>query len=243
MVKSILRKALGVAAVAGGAAVAAAGARYAASRRINAADKLANALLDGERLEQASGLSSRETETALAACAAYMINMAYNASSGMSAPPAMDAVGFERRAAASDGVSTASVITTAHEPESRWQFEMEMPGIVRVTGSRRLVSARFNGPRAHMRTPDTVAIRFENGYAANIESDLEFTSNLVQLTGQRTQLFGAASLSDNRGNVARLRIENTGVVGGTVTRGADIVGRFEGCLPDQITFRQYQIGE
>jgi hypothetical protein len=89
-----------------------------------------------------------------------------------------------------------------------------------------------------MRTPDTVSIRFENGYSANIESDLEFTTSLLQLVGPRTFVHGTASLSDNRGNVGRLRIEPGGAVTGTITRGTDIVGRFEGGLIEGLTFHQ-----
>ncbi|MCC6727829.1 MAG: hypothetical protein IT208_00655 [Chthonomonadales bacterium] len=239
MLNGILRKAIGLAAVAGGAAAATAGARYVGSKRINAAERLGTALLDTERLEQAAAFATAEPEAALAACAAYLINTAHQAAAGISGPPAVDAIGFERRIRSDRGSSSATVVTTAHEPESRWQFDVDVPGVARVSGSRRLTSSRFTGPRVHMKTPDTVSIRFENGYAANIESDLEFTANLLQVVGPRTQVFGTAQLSDNRQHVGRLRIDPSGEVSGTVTRGTAIVGRFEGSLTEGVQFKQY----
>ena len=235
---ALAKRALRVAVVAGGAAVATAGARYASSRRINAAERLGEALLDTERLDEAASSATAEPEAALAACAAYLINTAQIAADGVSGPPGLDAVGFERKCRSKAGGATATVITTAHEPESRWQFEVEAPGVARVSGSRRLSSSRFAGPKVHMRTPDTVSIRFDSGYAANIESDLEFTTSLLQIVGRRTFVHGTASLSDNRGNVGRLRIGPDGDVTGTITRGMDIVGRFEGSLSDGMTFHQ-----
>lgn len=240
MLNSILRKVVGATVIAGGAALATAGARYATSKRINAAEKLGEALLDTSRLEEASRYSATESEAALAGCAVYLINVAYEAASGITGPPAIDPIGFERKVAGKKSeTGTASVITTAHEPEARWQFEVNAPGVGRISGSRRLKSSRFTGPKVHMSTPDTVSIRFDNGYVANIESDLEFSANLLALPlSGKTQVFGSASLSDNRGNVGRLRIEPNGTVTGTITRGADVVGRFEGSLAEGMTFRQ-----
>jgi hypothetical protein len=238
MLNGILRRVVGAAVVAGGAALATGAARYAGSKRINAAQKLGEALLDTLRLEDAARYAENETEAALAACAAYLVNTAHQAAAGISGPPTLDPIGFERKVQSDRGAAVASVITTAHEPESRWQFEVDLPGVARVTGSRRLCSSKFSGPKVHMRTPDTVAIRFDNGYSASIESDMEFASNLLQLVGPATRVFGTASLSDNRGNVGRLRIEPSGEVSGTITRGSAIVGRFEGSLEEGLTFRQ-----
>ena len=239
MWNGIIRKALGIAAVAGGAAVATAGARYVGSKRINAAERLGSALLDSMRLEDAASYSNDESEAALAACAAYLINTAHQAAAGMTGPPQIDAIGYERKITDEKTGGTATVITTAHEPEARWQFDVDIPGIARVSGSRRLISSRFMGTKVHMRTPDTVSIRLNNGYFASIESDLEFKGNLLPTGGPRTQIYGSASLSDNRSNVGRMRIDPSGEVSGTVTRGAEIIGRFEGSLSEGVTFRQY----
>ena len=238
MLNIILRRASGIAAVAGGAAAATAGARYMGSKRINAAERLGSALLDSTWLEEAAGYSASESEAALAACAAYLINTAHQAAYGITGKPAVDAIGYERTVTSKSG-ATARVITTAHEPETRWQFDVEFPGVARVSGSRRLKSSRFTGPKVHMQTPDTVSIRFDNGYTANIESDLEFSGNLLPTGGPRTQVYGSASLSENSSNVGRMKIEPSGDVTGTVTRGADIIGRFEGSLGGGVTFRQY----
>ncbi len=240
MLHTIIRRALGVAAIAGGAAVAAAGARYATSKRINAAQRLGEALIETDRLADALKYSDLEPEAALAACAVYLINVAHDAASGISAPPTIDPIGNERKVTSFDGSITASVITTAHEPQARWQFEVDSPGIGRVSGSRRLISSRFTGPKVSMQTPDTVSIRLVNGYFANIESDLEFTGNIfaIPLAGQVTTVFGGASLSDSHGNVGRLKIEPNGMVSGTITCGTEVVGRFEGSISEGIQFKQ-----
>jgi hypothetical protein len=236
MLGAILRRALGIVAVAGGAAAATAGARYISSKRINAAERLGAALLDTQRLEEAARYTATESEAALAACAAYLINTAHQAAAGIVGPPGLDPIGFERKMTHEKTGATATIITTAHEPNARWQFEVEIPGVARVSGSRRLSASRFIGPKVQMRTPDTVSIRFENGYSARIESELEFSSHLLAITGARTQIFGTAHLSDNRDNVGRLQIDPSGEISGTITRRSEIVGRFEGSLGEQMTF-------
>ncbi|MGC8668470.1 MAG: hypothetical protein ACP5VE_10190 [Chthonomonadales bacterium] len=239
MVGSLLKRLIGAAVVAGGAAVASAGVRYAAGKRMNASERLAEALLDTARLTEALRYSEAEPEAALAACAAYLLNTTYVAAEGVTTIPAVDPVGYERTAGSPGLSATAKVITTAHEPEMRWQFEVEIPGVGRATGSRRLLRSRFTGLQNCMRTPDTLSVRLDNGYTANIETDLEFANSLVALPGRNPSLFGTAALSDNRGNVGRLRIEPSGEVSGTVTRGTEIVGRFEGSLAGGMSFRQY----
>ena len=239
MLNIILRKALATAAIAGGAAVATAGARYYGSKRINAAEKLGAALVDSAHLEEAAKYGAEESEAALAACAAYLINLAHQSASGITGPPAIDSVGFERKIVNDRNNATASIITTAHDPEARWQFDVDIPGTARVSGSRRLKSSRFAGTKVHMQTPDTVSIRFDNGYVANLESDLEFDGSLLPTSGGRTRVYGEAMLSDNRRNVGRMKIEHNGMISGTITRGSDVIGRFEGSLGEGITFRQY----
>lgn len=241
MLGLIVRQALKWAVFGAGAAAAAAGARYAGSRRINASERLGTALLDTERLVEAADLCASEPEAALAACAAYYVNLAHEAAAGISGPPALDAVGFERTVAGSDGKARATITTTAHTPEARWQFEMVHPGVARVHGSRRLSSAKFSGPRVRMRTPDTLSIHFESGYSARVESDMEFSANLLQVVGLRTHLEGVAHLSDNRGNVGMLEIKEDGEVTGTITRGSSTLGRFEGSLTEGLTFTQYPV--
>lgn len=239
MLGAIIRQAVRMAVFAGGAAAATAGARYVGSKRINASERLGQALLDTERLVESAKFSDAEPEAALAACTAYLVNVAHQSAAGISGPPALDPVGHERTVKSETSSASAIVTTTAHEPESRWQFEVTVPDLVRVTGSRRLTSSRFTGAKVKMSTPDTVSIRFDNGYAARIESDLEFTSNLLQVVGPRTQVSGAAHLSDNRNNVGRVQIDHGGEVTGTITRGTRIVGRFEGSLNEGVTFKQY----
>lgn len=234
----VFRRATGVAVAAATTAAVSAAAQYASSRRINAAERLGDALLDTSRLSEASGYAAAEPEAALAACAAYLIGTAQLAANGMSGPPALDPIGFERKCTRAGDTAVATVVTTGHEPESRWRFDVDAPGVARVSGSRRLTAARLMGPRTVMRTPDSVSMRFENGYSANIESDMEFATGLLPGVGPRTLVHGTASLSDNRGNVGRVQIAPGGEVTGTITRGPDIVGRFEGSLQKGLTFHQ-----
>ncbi len=237
MIGALLRHAIRAAAVAGGAAAATAGARYMGSRRIVASEKLGRALMDTQRIEEALPYTIDESEAALAACAVYLINVAYEAASGISGPPTLDPIGHERAISSDSSGTTATITTTAHEPETRWQFDVVIPGLARISGSRRLEASRFSGSHIKMKTPDTVTIRYDNGYSARIESDLEFASNLLRLVGPQTQLIGNVNLSDNRGNVGLLRIDAAGVVTGTITRGPNIVGRFDGNLTSGLTFR------
>lgn len=239
MLNRVIGRVFGLAILAGGAAAGVAGARYARSKHINAAEQLGRALLDTRRLHDAAELAVPEPESAMAACAAYLINVAHQSAAGMVAQPTIDPMGFERKCKSDDGTVTSTVITTAHEPEARWQFEMEEAGLARVSGSRRLESARFTAPRISMRTPDTISIRFENGYTVHVESNLEFGANLIKVVGPQTELSGKASLSDNRGNVGCIIIEPDGAISGAVTRGTETIGGFEGSLAAGMTFRQY----
>ena len=77
------------------------------------------------------------------------------------------------------------------------------------------------------------AIRFQ---APSVERLLS-----APIVGRTTAVFGTASLSDNRGNVGLLKIAPDGTITGTVTRGSDIVGRFEGTLREGMEFVQYSV--
>ncbi|MBM3495134.1 MAG: hypothetical protein FJX72_12565, partial [Armatimonadetes bacterium] len=77
MLGAIIRQAVRMAVFAGGAAAATAGARYVGSKRINASERLGQALLDTERLVESAKFSDAEPEAALAACTAYLVNVAH----------------------------------------------------------------------------------------------------------------------------------------------------------------------
>ena len=238
MGKKTILKTAGMGLLASGAFAAAAGIRYYTSRKINAAQKFGQALLDIERLEQAKSYIALEPEAALAASAAYLINTVFLAVEGMTGPPQIDAIGYERKVFSSDGSLCAIITTTVHSPEARWHFDLDIPNIARVSGSRRLGQAKLTGSRIRMETPDTVTIRFHDGYAVNIETNLAFSGSLVPLAGKDAQLIGSASLSDNRGNVGRFSIHEDGAISGSVTCGDKTVGRFSGSLQSGLTFRQ-----
>jgi hypothetical protein len=238
MLKKAILKTAGMGLLASGAFAAAAGVRYYTGRKINAAQKFGQALLDTERLEQAKSYIAQEPEAALAACAAYLINTVFLAVEGMTGPPHLDPIGYERKVLSSDGSHYAIITTTVHSPEARWRFELEIPNIAQVSGSRRLGQAKLIGSRIRMETPDTVTIRFVEGYAVNIETNLAFSGSLNPLAGKDAQLVGSASLSDNRGNVGRFSIHEEGAISGSVTCGDRTVGRFTGSLQSGLTFRQ-----
>ncbi len=239
MLRNLIRNSVRVAAIASvGAATAAAG-RYFSSRRVNAAQRLGEALLEDDHLREAQRYSDTESEAALASCAAYLINAAHYASEGIVGPPANDPIGYERRVQHKGGGAFSSIITTAHEPEMRWQFQTEIPGIGQISGSRRLTNIGISKLSTQMKTPDTMSIRLPNGYSATLESDLKLSGPLLTVPWKKSTPHGVISLSDNKGNVGRLEILNGGQIQGTITRGSEIVGRFDGSLVNGLQFHQY----
>lgn len=214
-------------------------ARYYGARKFNGAERLAEALLDSDRLHDAARSLPESTETVLAACAAYLVNVAYRAAEGQGlSGGAEDPVGYSRTHRHPYTHAVTTVLTEANSPEHLLTYAVNIPEVGEVRGTRRVGGLHVTGLSPARPAPDTVQITLTDGYTAQLETDFEIAEYLV--TGQ-TRLYGTATARDNRGNVGRLNVGYDGSVTGTVTRETHVVGRFEGKLSTGITFRQYEI--
>ncbi len=228
--------------IAGVAAVAVAyvaGTRRIARRYINGAERLANALLDTDKLKGATDHLAETTEKALAACASYLVGVAYHAAQGVgTAGPAEDPVGYSRRHEHPYSHASATVLTEANSPEQILTYSVTIPDLGDVRGTRRIGGMRISGLAPARPANDTVQVSLADGYTAQLESEFEVGEYLYI---GAIRLFGPATLRDNRGNVGRLNIGYDGTVAGTITRDGRVIGRFEGKTDSGLQFRQYQI--
>ena len=113
-----------------------------------------------------------------------------------------------------------------------------MPDIAEVRGIRRHGPLALNGLLPAYTVPETAQITLADGYSAQIESEMNVTEGFV--TG-KARLFGVVTLKDNQGNIGRLNVSPDGIIHGTITRNARVVGRFDGRLGSVIEFKPYQI--
>lgn len=222
-----------------GLAGAALVARLYGARRYNGAERLAEALLETERLTAAARSLPNASETVLAACAAYLIQVAYRAAEGQGLTAGIeDPIGYSRTHRHPYTQAVTTVLTETHAPEHRLTYAVNIPDVGEVRGTRKVGGLRVTGLSPSRPAPDTAQITLPHGYTAQMETEFEIAEYLV--TGQ-TRLFGAATLRDNQGNVGRINVGFDGTVTGTITRDAHIVGRFEGKVSQNITFRQYEL--
>ncbi len=213
--------------------------RYLGARKVSGAERLAEALLDTERLRDANSKLENNSETVLAGCAAYLISVAYRAAEGLGAASgADDPLGYSRTHTHPYTHAAATVLTEANAPEHLLTYALTIPEVGEVRGTRRVGPLKMAGLSPARATPDTAQITLSDGYTAQFESTFEVADYLV--TG-RTRLYGSATMRDNRGNVGRLHIGFDGTVSGTITRETRVIGRFEGKLASGLTFKQYQI--
>jgi len=164
--------------------------------------------------------------------------VAYRAAAGEGVT-AEDPEGYSRTHEHPYTHATVTVLTEKHAPEHLLTYAVDLPDVGEVRGTRRVGAVHPAGLTPARPAIDTAQITLPHGYTAQLESEFEIADYLV--TGQ-TKLFGAATLRDNRGNVARLNIAYDGGVSGTITRDAHVIGRFEGKVSTGVTFRQYEIG-
>ena len=215
------------------------GARYLSTRKISAAERLADALLDTERLREAARDMADRPESRLAACASYLAEIGYRSAEGWGiATGANDPIGYTRTKTHRYTQAAVSVLTEAHVPDHVLNYTVNVPDIAVVRGVRRHGPLGLNAMLPSYAVPETAQITLEDGYTAQVESDLHVTEAFV--TG-RARLFGVMTLRDDQGNVGRLNVGTDGVIHGSITRDARIVGRFEGRLGDVIGFKPYQI--
>lgn len=215
------------------------GARYLSTRKVSAAERLSDALLDTEPLREAARFLADRPEARLAACANYLIDVCFRSAEGWGiGTGANDPVGHTRLKSHRYTQAASSVLTEAHVPEHVLNYSVTVPDIAEVRGIRRHGPLALNGILPAYAVPETAQISLADGYTAQIESDLHVTEAFV--TG-RMRLFGAVTLRDTEGNVGRLNIGSDGLIKGTITRNARIVGRFDGRLGSTIQFKPYQI--
>jgi hypothetical protein len=213
--------------------------RYLGTRKVSGAERLDDALLDTEQLRDASGKMAEASETGLAACAAYLIHVAYRASEGLGAAAgADDPVGYSRTHTHPYTHAAATVLTEANAPEHLLTYAVTIPDVGEIRGTRRTGPLKMAGLSPARATPDTAQITLADGYTTQLESEFEVADYLV--TG-RTRLYGSATMRDNRGNVGRLHIGYDGTIAGTITRETRVIGRFEGRVHEGLHFKQYQI--
>jgi hypothetical protein len=213
--------------------------RYFSAKKINGAERLADALLDTDSLKEGLHTLSEATEKTLSACAAYLVGVASRASEGVgSSGGAEDPIGYSRTHTHPYTHTTATVLTESVSPEQLLTYAVNVPDVGEVRGTRRVGALKMSGLSPARPANDTVQITLPNGYTAQLESEFEVGDYLV--TG-RSRLFGAATLRDSEGNVGRINIAHDGAITGTVTREAKIIGRFEGQVTHGLRFRQNQI--
>jgi hypothetical protein len=225
--------------------------RYLGTRKVSAAERLAESLLDTERLRDAARKLSDSKEAGLAACAAYLVNFAYRAAEGIGAASGVeDPIGYSRTHTHPFTNVTATVLTEERPasgsthlegaPEPRQIFltyAVTIPEVGEVRGTRQMGGLQMGLPPSRS-VPDTLQITLPDGYTAQLESQFQVAESLV--TGQ-PRLFGSATMRDNHGNVGRLIIAHDGVISGTITRDARVIGRFEGRAAHGLYFQQLHL--
>ena len=216
-----------------------AGLRLLGARKINGAERLAEALLDTEKLNEAQRSLPEASETVLANCAAYVVGVAYRAAESQGiGGVSEDPIGHSRTHNHPYTHAVTTVLTESHAPDHLLTYAVNLPEIGEVRGTRRIGSLRVTGLSPARPAPDTVQITLTHDYTAQMETEFEIADYLVM---GHTRVFGSATLRDNKGNVGRINIGFDGTVTGTITREARVVGRFEGKVATGVTFRQYDL--
>jgi hypothetical protein len=228
-----------VATVAAAAAAAVVAGRYFSIRKVSAAERMVEALLDTEALRSAADHLEEQPEIVLAACANYIIGVSNRASDGLGiGSGANDPIGFSRTQTHPYTQAVATVLTESHTPEQTLTYAVTLPGVGEVRGTRRVGTLRFSGFWPAYPTPDTAQVTLGENYTAQIESEFELTEAMLPGGGR---IMGAVVLRDNQGNIGRLNIGNDGAIAGTLTREAHIIGRFEGSVAQGARFKPHQI--
>ncbi len=216
-----------------------AGLRLLSARKVNGAERLAEALLETEKLHEGARGLPDASEIALAACAAYVVNVAYRAAEGQGlAGVQEDPIGYSRTHRHPYTHAVTTVLTESHAPDHLLTYAVTVPELGEIRGTRRVGALRVTGLSPARPAPDTVQISLAHEYSAQAASEFEIADYLVM---GHTRLFGSATLRDNRGNVGRINIGFDGTVTGTITRDARVIGRFEGKVATGVTFRPYDL--
>ena len=214
-------------------------ARYLESRKINGAERLSDALLHTQKLRDAAEKLPTSTAQVLAACAAYIVDVAFQAAEGLgSVNKAEDPIGFSRTRAHPYTGAAVTVLTEATGTEQILTYAVTIPDAGEARGTRRVGGMKISGLSPARPTPDVAQISLKHDYTAQIETEFEVADYL--LTG-KTRMFGKAHLRDNQGNVAQITIGYDGVISGSVTRDNRVIGRFDGKVAQGLNFKQFEI--
>lgn len=209
-------------------------ARYVNARQINGAERLAEALLHTDPLNDAKRTAPEESGQTLAHCADYFLKVSFHASEGLNfAGRAEDPIGYQRTTRHPYTQATASVLTEKHEEAQAFAFTVRLPDAVEVCGVRRVEPERINRAVPTRSVPETMQITMGE-YVAQIEAEMEVGDFLVF---GKTRLSGSVALKDNTGNLGRVYVSEAGVISGTITRENKIVGRFEGQVESGVYYR------
>ena len=214
-------------------------ARYLESRKINGAERLSDALLRTQKLRDAAEKLPEATAQVLAACAAYFVDVAFQAAEGLgSAAKTEDPTGYSRTHTHPYTGAAVTVLTEATGTEQLLTYAVTIPETGEVRGTRRGGGMKISGLSPARPTPDVAQISLKHDYSAQIETEFEVADYL--LTG-KTRMFGKAHLRDNQGNVAQITIGYDGAISGSVTRDNRVIGRFDGKVAEGLNFKQFEI--
>ena len=230
---------IGIAALATLVAGGLIGARFFKTKRVSTAERMTEALLNTETLKSGLTALPDHSEKLLASCADYFVNMCRNAAEGVGMSNGQsDPQGHTRLHSHKFTGAVASLITESIAPEQVLSYNVLIPGVGEVSGTRNVGGIRISGIFPVYPTPETAQVQLEGGYTAQLESALDVTDAL--LTG-KARIQGSVMLRDNFGNVGRLNVASDESITGTITRDSRIVGRFEGNLSNRLRFTPYQI--
>lgn len=214
------------------------GARYLGTRKVSSAEQLADALLETEALREAALTEIGRPDLRLAGCVNYLLAVAQRSAGGYGfATGANDPEGYSRSQTHRYTQATAQVVTESHAPNHALTYSVTIPEAGSVRGTRSHATLQMNGILPVYPITETVQITFNDGYVAQAESDMKMTEGF--LTGNARQ-FGTITVRDGYGNVGRLHISTDGVINGTIMRGSQIAGRFQGRLGSGVNFHPYQ---
>lgn len=224
-----------VALVASGLAGVAVATRIYLIRGSGGRERLADALLDTERLHDVLREPGAPAEQLLTGCASYFLGVVWRAAGAQSLyNSGGDEIGtsLTRKNPYTRGVTT--ILTESASAGQIYTYAVSVPESGEMRGTRRVGPFQLTGLAPGRHTTDTAQITLPAGYIAQIEADFHAAEFL--LTG-RTRVRGALVLRDNQSNVARVNVSYDGALAGAITRDGRIIGRFDGSVASGLTYK------
>ena len=181
------------------------------------------------------------TAQVLAACAAYFVDVAFQAAEGLgsAANKAEDPTGVQpdahpplhrSRRHRPDRSGRRGAIIDLRRHDSRHRRSARNP----ARGKHENFRPVPRPPNARCRA------NFPESTITPRKSKRNLKSPITCITG-KTRMFGKAHLRDNQGNVAQITIGYDGAISGSVTRDNRVIGRFEGKVAEGLNFKQFEI--